>query len=368
MLEDKEEAQNHVSCDRYKINEIGGTPMGDNTLYPRSAPPIPGLRFRGFRPPEDYGNMAAIARSAAQVDGTERADTAEELAEYFAHLTNSDPLTDMIFAEIDPGGGRQPEAIGYSRGAWRKEASGEYRYMIFGRIVPGWRRKGIGGAMLDWIEGRLREIASTHPTEAGKFFFIFSEAGETSLVAMLEKRGYFPARYAFEMLRPDLENIPDFPMPAGLELRPVLPEHYRAIWDADQEAFRDHWAYAELEESDYQAWLTDKTVFQPQLWQVAWDIATDQIAGQVRTFIDHEHNQLYDRRRGYTEFISVRRPWRRRGLARALIVCSLRAQKAAGMTESTLGVDSENLTGALRVYEDCGFVVEKRSAIYKKAL
>jgi ribosomal protein S18 acetylase RimI-like enzyme len=102
--------------------------------------------------------------------------------------------------------------------------------------------------------------------------------------------------------------------------------------------------------------------------QVAWDRATDQVAGQVRTFIDHEQNKLYDRQRGYTEMISVRRPFRRRGLARALIVRSLRVQKQAGMTESALGVDSENLSGATKVYEDCGFRVVKRNTIYKKPL
>jgi mycothiol synthase len=192
--------------------------------------------------------------------------------------------------------------------------------------------------------------------------------GETGLAAMLEKTGYQPVRYGFDMVRPDLENIPDTPLPEGLEVRPVLPEHYRAIWEADTEAFRDHWGFVEPGEEDYQAWLADKTFFQPELWQVAWDIATDQVAGQVRTFIDHEQNQLYHRQRGYTEFISVRRAYRRRGLARALIARSLRAQKQAGMTESALAVDSENLSGATRVYEDCGFRVVKRNTVYRKPL
>ena len=86
----------------------------------------------------------------------------------------------------------------------------------------------------------------------------------------------------------------------------------------------------------------------------------------MRTYIDHEQNQLYNRKRGYTEFISVRRPWRRIGLARALIVRSLQAQKDAGMTESALWVDSENLSGANMVYEACGFVVHKRATVYHK--
>lgn len=89
---------------------------------------------------------------------------------------------------------------------------------------------------------------------------------------------------------------------------------------------------------------------------------------QVRPFIDQAENEKYKRKRGFTEEISVRRPWRRRGLARALIARSLLVQKAHGMSESTLSVDSENLSGATRLYEECGFQVVKQNAIYRKAL
>src|SRR6266498_4088077 len=238
--------------------------------------------------------------------------------------------------------------------------------MFFGRILPQWRSRGIGRAMLHCMEGRLRESATGHPTEDEKYFLSVAAQGEMGLAAMLEKTGYQPVRYGFEMVRPNLENIHDTTLPEGLEVRPALPEHYRAIWEADAEAFRDHWGFVEPSEADYQAWLVDTTTFQPELWQVAWDIATNQVAGQVRTYIDHEQNKLYHRQRGYTEFISVRRPFRRRGLARALIAQSLRVQKQAGMTESALAVDSENLSGATKVYEDCGFRVVKRTTVYRK--
>ena len=342
--------------------------MNSDAIELPDAPEIRGLRFRHFRGGRDFHHMATITRISAEVDDTERADTPEELEKYYAHLTNCDLYTDMIFAEVDPGEAGEPEVIGYSRGAWRMEATGERRYMFFGRLLPRWRRKGIGQAMLHWTEGRLREIAAGHPPEVEKYFLSLAEQGESDLAAMLEKNGYQPVRYGFEMVRPDLENIPDFPLPDGFEVRPVLPEHHRAIWEADTEAFRDHWGFVEPSEGDYQAWLIDTTTFQPELWQIAWDVATNQVAGQVRTYIDHEQNKLYHRKRGWTEFISVRRPYRRRGLARALIARSLRAQKQAGMTESALGVDSDNLSGATKVYEDCGFRVVKTTTIYRKPL
>ncbi|MEO7839907.1 MAG: GNAT family N-acetyltransferase [Anaerolineales bacterium] len=79
-------------------------------------------------------------------------------------------------------------------------------------------------------------------------------------------------------------------------------------------------------------------------------------------------SQTASPKRCWTEAISVRLPFRRRGLARALIAQSLRVQKQAGMTESALGVDSENLSGATKIYEACGFRVVKTETIYKKPL
>ena len=326
------------------------------------APAISGLTFRPFLGAEDYPQMVAVVAASAEADKIEMVSTVEDIANDYSHLVNSDPYQDMIFAEINN------EVIGYSRGFWRQEDNGPRIYGSTGFLAPAWRRKGIGTSMFHWIENRMRTIAESQAAGETGLFERPVNQGNVGLAAMLEKNNYKPVRYVVEMVRPDLDNIPDFPMPDGLDVRPVLPEHYRAIWDADKEAFRDHWGYSEPGEEEYQAWLDNKTIFQPQLWQIAWDMSTNEIAGQVRTFINTAENEKYNRKRGYTEFISVRRPWRKRGLARALIVRSLRLQKEHGMTESALGADSENISGATRVYEDCGFQVTKRHTIYRKPL
>lgn len=326
------------------------------------APAVSDLAFRHFRGAEDYPKMVAVIAASVEADRIERTDSVEDIANAYSHLVNCDPYQDMIFAEINN------EVIGYSRGFWRQEENGPYIYSSTGFLVPAWRRKGIGTSMLRWIENRMRVIAESRPSGEISLLEGFAADGNVSLAALLKKNNYKPLRYFVEMVRHDLENIPDFPMPDGLEVRPVLTEHYQAIWDTDQEAFRDHWGYSEPTEEEYQEWLDNKKVFQPQLWQIAWDINTNEIAGQVRTFINFAENEKYNRKRGYTEFISVRRPWRKRGLARALIVRSLQLQKEQGMTESALGADSDNISGATRVYEDCGFQMTKRNTLYRKPM
>jgi mycothiol synthase len=169
------------------------------------------------------------------------------------------------------------------------------------------------------------------------------------------------------MVRSHLNGIPALPLPEGLEVRPVKPEHIRPIWEAAREAFRDSWQYSEewFTEKSYESWQKEPT-FQPELWQIAWD--GDQVAGMVQNFVYHEENEEYGRKRGYTEGICVRRPWRRRGLARALIARSFGILKDLGMEEAGLGVDTQNQSGALRLYESMGFRPVKRHSTYHKPM
>ena len=88
----------------------------------------------------------------------------------------------------------------------------------------------------------------------------------------------------------------------------------------------------------------------------------------VLNYVDRAENEAYNRKRGYTETICVRRPWRRRGVARALIARSLRELRDLGMTEAALGVDAQNPSGALRLYEGMGFRPVKRHTAYRKSM
>jgi ribosomal protein S18 acetylase RimI-like enzyme len=322
-------------------------------------PSIAGLSFRRFQGESDYPHILAVISASEQADQIDRIDTLEEIANRYSQLSNCDPYHDMIFAEING------EVIGYLRGFWQEESETVRVYNSVGFIIPAWRRKGIGNAMLHWMEDRLREVAAAHPAGLARFFQVEAKHFQEGKVILLERAGYQPVRYFQEMVRLDLENISETPLPAGLEVRPVLPEHYRQIWASADETFQDEWSYTRPTEEDYQSWLADPH-FQPHLWQIAWDTATDQVVGHVLTYIDQAQNEKLNQKRGYTEGIGVRHDWRRRGLARALIALSLQTLKAQGMSESAMIVDSENLSGATRLYESCGFQVVRCNAIYRK--
>ncbi|MBE0696037.1 MAG: GNAT family N-acetyltransferase [Anaerolineaceae bacterium] len=342
------------------------TDTASNTIVIPEAPAILGLSFRNFRGKDDYPKMLALINACKTADNDERFETLEDMARNYSHLTNCDPYRDLITGEVDG------ETVVYSRVTWWiDEATGDYIYQSFGYLDPKWRRKGIGQSVLLHNQRRLREIAAEHPKGAPKFFESFATNFQEGSLAMLEKDGYQPVRHFFSMVRPDLESIPDLPLPDGIEVRPANPEHYRQIWEAFQEAFRDHWGYSEPQEEDYQNWI-ESSEFQPDLWQIAWDgdfaNGAGAVAGMILNFINHGENQEYGRKRGYTEGIAVRRPWRRRGLARTLLARSLKMHRELGMSEAALGVDSGSLSGANLLYESMGFKPVKTITLLHKAM
>jgi GNAT superfamily N-acetyltransferase len=324
----------------------------------RDAPAVAGLAFRGYRGPEDFPLMVAVWDACRPVDGYDWPMSVEDLARSFAHMEHCDPHQDMIFAEV------HGETVGYGRGSWYREPNGTTLHDLIGHVAPVWRRRGIGGAILRWTEERQREVAREQVQAAPHLFQVSAQDTEQGMAELLLGEGYAVVRRWYRMVRPLDDAIPDAPLPDGLEVRPVTPDQYRAIWEADVEAFRDAWGFAEPPAGAYEEWLEDPVAMMPELWQIAWD--GDQVAGQVRSFINPKENAEQGRLRGYTEEISVRRPWRRRGLAQALILRSLRILKEQGMTEAALGVDTENVTGALRLYERCGFHPALSGAVYRK--
>jgi mycothiol synthase len=203
-----------------------------------------------------------------------------------------------------------------------------------------WRHQGIGSALLRHNEARLREIAADHPGVDPKWLVSQSVETDPGNQALLSNAGYRPVRFFYDMVQPALETVPDVAMPDGLEVHPVTREQYRQIWGAMREAFRDHWGEAEWTDADWRRFEAEPENADPALWRVGWD--GDEVAGVVMTTIQVEENERYGRARVYVASVSVRRRWRRRGLARALLAASLRAARASGFTSASLGVDADS--------------------------
>jgi len=305
----------------------------------------PGLAYRPATD-ADWPAIADVLNAARRADGADEVRTPESLASEYAALVMS---RDVVIAE------RDGAPIGYGAGQVM-ERSAALVGELTGAVHPEHRRRGVGTGLLRRTRDRAVAQMDADPRPLPRELRSYALDVETGVIAMLTAEGFAPIRFGYEMRRPLTGEIPVYPMPAGLELRPVVESDYRRIWEANEEAFLDHWGHRAATEEDFREMCFGPDMT-PALWCVAWD--GDQVAGVVMTAIFRDENEQLGIARGWLDRVSVRRPWRGRGVAKALCAQSFRVLREQGMVEAWLGVDGSNPTGAVKLYEGLGFTVAR---------
>ncbi len=326
------------------------------------------VTFRPFRDESDYELMRAIASGSSQADADDWAPTLDEIRAWCAPTARFDPQKQLVFA-LAPASGASATEVGVSRVSWYTARNGARVYPQTSFLLPEWRKPGVWPELVREGDRRVRAMAARHPSLPERSFQGWATESQTQWIDALEAEGYEAVRHFRNMVRP-LESVPDpegGTPPEGLEVRPVAADHMRRIWEAEAEVNQELFEVVaeQWDESRYARWLSDAS-HTPRLWQVAWD--RDEVAGMVLPRVDEVANRERDRKRGYTEHVFVRRRWRGRGLAKALLVRSLHALRDEGMDEAELGVDSENDSGAFGFYQRMGYVTERTDIWFRKPL
>jgi len=288
----------------------------------------------------------ALNAHSTAVLGT-RETTADELRSWF-EVPGLDPAHDMRIAVSSDG-----TILGYADIGGGHE-TGEPLWIDL-RVPP--RNPAAAARLLATMETRACERgAPDRPVRAVVF------EPDSDAHALFRGAGYRHIRSSYQMERV-LDEVPAPPRwPDGLLLRPFVADvDDRRVYEAHMDAFADHWSFHRQPYEEWRHWGFYDS-FDPGLWFVVEDAA--EIAGVCLC-----RSQVpADPGLGWVYVLGVRPPWRRLGLARALLLHSFHELRARGRGRVGLGVDAENTTGAVRLYESVGMHVARRSDTYEKAV
>ncbi|MFF8271480.1 GNAT family N-acetyltransferase [Streptomyces sp. NPDC016562] len=319
---------------------------------PASRERLPGYVFRPYRGHDDHDAMAGVRLGCAQRD---RADarsvvegipTAAEIAEASAKL--DDPSQNQVLVEHNGG------VVGYSTIRWWQERDGTWLYLHRGYLLPEHRGQGIGSAMLNWAESRIRQLVQQHGTTQTAVFGANAMASEQDATALLLETGYRRVFSLVELELADLRQLPDGkPLPAGIRIDAVDPSNYRAAWKTVVDSYADA---ASTQKWTFESFLATAD---PTCWRAAWDGGS--MAGVALCSI-----RRHDPTVGEVEELSIWAESRRLGLGRALLLDGLRCLRKHGAKTARLYTGTANPQRSYDLYESVGFRRQNEYARYRK--
>jgi ribosomal protein S18 acetylase RimI-like enzyme len=324
------------------------------SLSPLPAVDDAAIGFRFWTGIDDVPGMAAANNRLRTHVGVLEPVDVEGMKHRYTHLVNSDPLQDCVIATMDGA------TVGYGRTEWHDLVDGDRIYDYTTVIAPDAWGRGVARALNDWCERRSREIAAGNRTDRRTWMAQYAFSGDTELEGVIRDAGYVAVRWDAEMLRPDLEAIPEVPLADGYELRSPVEAELPRVFEMAVEAFAEHWGEYEAEEQRIDEWI-ENPQFRLDLVVVAWN--GDEPAALVTNILEQRPDGSTA---GLLDGVCTHPRHRRLGLARACIAESLRRLRDGGATSAYLGVDTDNQNRAYALYESCGFHVATSSASYRK--
>lgn len=225
---------------------------------------------------------------------------------------------------------------------------------------PDYPRAAIEAELVRLAEKRAREGISEAPPHARVTLSRMTSVKDAISEQVFADAGFTPIRRHWRM-RIDMDTRPPAPVwPEGITLATMRPGQEPAVHAALNEAFEDHWGHLPLSFDMWRAFFLDRSDFDPSLCFLA--MAGDEIAGFSLCYPKQQP------RMGWVDDLGVRRPWRRRRAALALLLHSFGEFYRRGERAVGLGVDAQSLTGANQLYMKAGMRPIREWQTYEKEL
>ncbi len=239
--------------------------------------------------------------------------------------------------------------------------------MIWGCVHPAYERLGIGSTIMQWGEKTLHRVLPRVPDDLRVSIRCFTLAKNKPAGRLFSKCGFQMVRH-FSRMEIELAQAPAKPTwPTGITVTTFNElQDLRAIVAATDDGFKDHWGHIErpLDEhvQEWQHAIDHDNKHDPTLWFLAMD------GDEITAVSLCAPYTVDDPKMGWVERLAVQRPWRRRGLGLAILQHSIYELYKRGQTRVGLGVDTDSLTGATRLYEKAGMHATRQYDSYEKEL
>jgi mycothiol synthase len=228
---------------------------------------------------------------------------------------------------------------------------------IDGYVHPDYRGHGIGTAMLALAESRARDLAATVPGDERVMLRDGTLGTDQPSQQLFLDNGWQKIRHFWRMEIEFDVPPPEPEWPEGITVRAFVPEQDAyATFEAAEDAFADHWNHARPPFEEWERVKIKGADFDASLWFLAMD--GGKIAGVSIC--------KYRSDKAWVQTLGVRPAWRRRGIAKALLLHSFGEFYRRGDHRVGLGVDAASPTGATKLYDGVGMKPTQEYVVYEK--
>ncbi len=314
------------------------------------APPgLPGLEWRPVNQ-NDLDAIVELAKSCYQVDGG------------LNFLFEPDIIKSRYFPErpvTGLGAFMADGRLAACTTVYRDGDPGEKRAKIIGQVHPEFRNQGIGTYLMRWSQVQAQKLLAGIVAEPA-VMQVATESLTEPARRLYQVHGFQNVFDELVMARDLRATLPDRPLPVDVTLSHWQPDLADQFFQAYHAAFRERPGFPGYSAEE---WIS-RVIEDDQIPE--WTLLA-RVDGVPAGFVLGDIILTSDPPGGYIAQIGVVPSQRRRGLASALLVETMRRMQAAGSVEALLTVHINN-PGAILAYSQLGFRTIGRRARFERSL